>query len=163
MKPLLRAAAGVPATLATASANALCTLLCSCSASTSPVVFGQYNPLGDSASDAVGGVRVSCGGVAGLFISYSVELGAGSSGNESARRMAYGPHTLNYGLYRDAARASSWGTLAGGSAVRGSIVLDLLGSSRPVSHPVYGRIPAGQRSAAPGNYADTLVVTVTYE
>lgn len=163
MSSLARTLAGAAAALGTASAHALCTLVCSCSASTSPVVFGAYAALGNSASDAAGGVAVSCGGVAGLLISYTVELGAGGSGNEAARQMRSAGGTLNYGLYRDAARSLPWGSLASGNAVRGSIPLDLLGSSRTVNYTVYGRIPAGQRSTVPGSYADTLVVTVTYD
>lgn len=159
---LLRAATVAALLLAAPTARALCVSpLCSCNVTTTAVAFGAFNPLTGSASDSVGNVRVSCSGVVGLLVPYRVDLSAGSSGNVAARRMTSGARQLAYGLYSDSTRSSVWGDTAG-TAVNGGILLDVLGLSPPVDHAVYGRIPAGQLSAVPGVYSDTITVTLTY-
>lgn len=145
------------------AAHALCIgPLCSCSVTTNNVVFGSFNPLAIGPGDSTGSVRVTCGGVVGLLIPYQIELGSGGSGNVSARRMSSGANTLGYGLYSDPSRSSSWGDIAHGTAVSGSMLLDVLGTAPAATHTVYGRIPSGQNTAVPGIYADTITVTVTY-
>lgn len=145
------------------TAQALCIgPLCSCTVSTSNVVFGPINPIALGSTDSTGSVRVTCGGVVGLLIPYQIELGSGGSGNVSARRMSSGANTLGYGLYSDPSRSSSWGNIAHGTAVSGSMLLDVLGTAPAATHTVYGRIPSGQNTAVPGIYADTITVTVTY-
>ncbi|MBB3047521.1 spore coat protein U-like protein [Litorivivens lipolytica] len=72
--------------------------------------------------------------------------------------MSSGANSLNYNLYTDPTYLTVWGDGNGGTAtVPGAIGVLLL----PIDHVVYGRIPAGQNSAA-GNYSDTISVTVTY-
>jgi len=142
-------------------AHALCVApLCACSVVTTALAFGSINPLAGP-HDSTGTVRVSCGGVAGLLIPYRIELGSGQSGNVLARRLQGGVHQMAYGLYSDAARTTTWGDGGSGMPVDGAILLDVAGLSPPVVHTVYGRIPGGQM-VAPGSYADTLVVTLTY-
>ncbi len=144
-------------------ASALCTLICSCTVSTTAVVFGSYNPLSASNNDMTGKVRVACGGIAGLAIPYSVALGAGTSGSMAGRQMASGAKRLSYNLYTTNGRTTVWGDGSGSTAtVGGSITLDLLGLSAPQEVTVYGRIPGSQGTVAPGAYTDTLVVTLTY-
>jgi spore coat protein U-like protein len=145
------------------AAQALCIgPLCSCTFSTGNVVFGSVNPIAIGSTDSTGSVRVSCGGVVGLLIPYKVELSAGGSGNTAARRMSSGAQMMNYGLYSDSARLSNWGDIAHGTEVSGFMLLDALGLAPAVTHTVYGRIPSGQTTTAPGAYADTITVTVTY-
>jgi spore coat protein U-like protein len=98
----------------------------------------------------------------GLLIPYKVELSGGGSGNTAARRMSSGAQTMNYSLYSDASRLSNWGDIASGTEVSGFVLLDALGLAPAVTHTVYGRIPSGQITTAPGAYADTITVTVTY-
>lgn len=142
---------------------ALCTLLCSCSASTTAVAFGTYNPLSASPLDGTGNVRVSCGGVLGLLVPYDIALGTGAYGSGfSPRKMASGGNRLNYDLYTSSAYATIWGDGSGGSQdVSGSVTIVLLGGTAN-NHAVYGRIPAGQTAVVPGSYGDTVTVTVTY-
>lgn len=144
-------------------AQALCVgPLCSCTVSTNNVVFGSFNPLAIGSTDSTGSVRVTCGGVVGLLIPYQIELGPGASGSTTARRLSSGPNTLDYGLYSNPSRTTNWGSIASGTAVSGSVSLNVLGSAAPVTHTVYGRIPGGQGLAVPGAYADTITVTLTY-
>ena len=144
-------------------AQALCIgPLCSCTVSTINVVFGVVNPIAIGSTDSTGSVRVNCGGIAGLLIPYQIEFGPGGSGSVTARRMSSGANSLGYGLYSDSSRSSSWGDIAHGSAVNGSMLLDTLGLAPAVTHTVYGRVPSGQSTAVPGVYTDTITVTVTY-
>lgn len=145
------------------AAQALCVgPLCSCTFSTSQVVFGSFNPIAIGSSDSTGSVRISCGGTAGLLIPYQVEMGPGGSGSTSARRMSSGAQTIDYELYSDVSRLSNWGDIARGNAVSGFMLLDALGLSPAVTHTIYGRIPSGQNTAVPGAYVDSITVTVTY-
>ena len=144
-------------------AHALCIGACSCTASATPLVFSAHNPLVVSNNDISGTVRVACGGVAGLLIPYSVAISAGTSGSMAGRQMASGANRLGYNLYTTAGRSTVWGDGSGSTAtVSGSVLLDVLGMSLPQDLPVFGRIPGGQYSVAPGSYSDTLVVTLTY-
>lgn len=144
-------------------ANALCTLVCSCSVSTTPVQFGSVNPLSASNSDTTGSVRVSCGGVVGLAIPYRIDLAKGGGASHAARRLNSGANLLAYNLYLDDARLQLWGDGSGGSQyASGNIALDLLGWSPAQTHWVYGRIPGAQTTTVPGAYTDTIAVTLTY-
>lgn len=149
--------------LSTTSAHALCTLVCSCSASTTSVVFAAHNPLSASNNDSTGKVTVSCGGVAGLAIPYTVALGAGVNGTMAARKMASGAARLNYNLYTTSGYATVFGDGSGSTAtVGGNFLLNVLGTAPAQDIIVYARIPGSQTSVAPGSYTDTLVVTLTY-
>ncbi|MGE5469558.1 MAG: spore coat U domain-containing protein [Bacteroidota bacterium] len=132
----------------------------SCSASATSTSFGNYNSLAPVALDGVGNVRVTCGNLVNIFVSYSISLSAGSAGSFAGRRLVNGAQQLNYNLFTDAARSSVWGDgTAGTSTVSDGYLLLLLSDQR--NYPVYGRIPAGQ-NIPPGIYSDTIQVTVNY-
>jgi spore coat protein U-like protein len=154
MKNTIRGALALLVLAAPLHASALCTVLCACSASTTSVSFGVYNPLSGSPLDSTGNVRVTCGGVAGLLVPYQIALGKGASG----------ANRLNYDLYTDPAHASIWGDgiNEGTQTVSGFITIILLGPT-PQDHTIYGRIPGGQTTVSPGSYSDAVVVTVTYQ
>lgn len=145
------------------SASALCTLLCSCSVSTSPVSFGVYNPLSSSPHDSAGNVRVTCGGVLGLLVPYSIAINKGVySANFSPRQMDSGVNRLSYDLYTSGAHTLIWGDGSGSTqVVADSVTIVLLGGTFN-DHAVYGRIPGSQFTVIPGSYSDTVTVTVTY-
>lgn len=152
--------------LTTTGAQALClSPLCSCSVSTVALVLGSYNPLAGTAADATGSVALACRGLAGVLIGYDIALGPGlhAGGQVLSRRLSSGSAALAYGLYQDAGRSVLWGDASGGSLVRGTLLLNLLGLSPATTHPVYGRVPGGQTGALPGQYLDTVTVTVSYQ
>lgn len=141
----------------------------SCNVTATGVAFGVYNPLAGANVDASGNVNVSCTrtGLLDLTpgISYSVQLNAGNSGGYSSRELGSGAATLNYNLYRNAARTLIWGDGTGGSSAQGGNVsfplLNLSSVTRDNDHTIYGRIFGGQNVAA-GSYTDTINVTVIF-
>ena len=159
----LRALVLAGGALACPAVHALCTLVCSCNVSTTPLTFGAYNPLAPSNLDSAGNVRVTCGGVAGLSIPVTLAISAGTSGSMTPRQMANGVHRLNYNVYVNSGYFTVWGDYSGATTTQSAwIVLNALGLGSPLDFTAYGRIPGGQTGVAPGSYADTLVVTLTY-
>lgn len=135
-----------------------CTL-CSCSASTSDVNFGTYDPNASTATDAAGTVSVNCTGVVALFGSVDVAASAGSSGNPARRVMKQGPNSLEYNIFVDSARTLPFGDGTGGSRKLSASLNGLLLFGR--NFAVYGRVPRNQRVRA-GTYSDAVVITVQY-
>lgn len=144
-------------------ASALCLpIACTCSVAVTPVSFGSFNPLLAGTHDANGNVAVTCGGVVGLLIPYSIKLSKGGGASYTTRRMASGTHYLSYNMYTDN-YVTIWGDSTGGSGTKaGNIALDLLGLAPAQNHTIYGRVASGQTTAVPGLYSDTITVTVTY-
>lgn len=126
----------------------------SCAVEADDLDFGAHARL-DAAADASSQVRVQCS----ANTAYSVSLGAGGGGDMAARRMLHGSipsEQIAYQLYNDAARSQVWGDGSGGtSTVSGTGT----GATQAVS--VYGRIPL-QATPRPGDYEDTVIVTVSY-
>ena len=80
---------------------------------------------------------------------YTIGIDGGSSGSTANRTMKSGAVTLNYALFRDAARTQNWGNAAGTDTYAGN------GGVTSVTIPVYPRVAAGQ-IVAPGTYVDTV-------
>lgn len=81
-----------------------------------------------------------------------LDNGVNASGN--TRRMASGGNLIRYELYRDSRRRRRWGN-TNSTDVNGR------GNNTVQALTVYGRVPA-QANPAPGSYADTITVTLTY-
>ena len=155
---ILRACAAALAGLVLCPQAMACTL-CTCTASSSGISFGGYDPGSNSPNDASGTVTLDCTGVVSLMGTIDVAASPGTSGNASARQMAQGADRLNYNLYTDSSRTSIWGTGAGGTSTMTATLNGLLLFSQSVT--VYGRLPAHQWVRS-GAYADSVIVTVTY-
>lgn len=92
-------------------------------------------------------------------IPYAVGLGAGLyGGSVTTRKMQYalGAQTINYAIYRNAARTLNWGNTVGADTVAGT------GSGAAQNLTARGRIPGPQVIPHAGGYADTVQITVTY-
>jgi spore coat protein U-like protein len=125
-----------------------------------PVNFGLYNPLTPTANVATGTVTMTCTVLVSLFESWTIALSPGNSGSFSARQMLNGSSPLSYNLYTSAAYSNVWGDGSGStSLVSGGALLSVGTTVTP--YTVYGRIPAGQDSAA-GTFLDTIVVTLNF-
>jgi spore coat protein U-like protein len=88
---------------------------------------------------------------------YNIGLnaGTGTGATVATRKLTGGAATINYTLYSDAGRTTVWGNTVSTDTVAGT------GNGASQNYTVYGRIPA-QTTPAPGAYADTITVTVTY-
>lgn len=163
MKTLLRLAAvaialglAAPAlaqTTTTTTFQVTATVPASCRITATAVAFGSnYDPLAGTASDATGGLTVTCTALRTYWVGLDAGLYAGR-GSAGARAMSGGGAFLGYDLYRDAGRTTLWGNTAEtGSAGTGS------GTAQAIA--VYARIPGAQSSVPAGDYSDTITATV---
>jgi spore coat protein U-like protein len=142
-----------------APSPAMACTLCSCSATTTSLHFGTYDPTSSTPSDSSGNITVNCTGLVSLFGSIDISASAGASGNEAQRTMRQGTNALKYNLYVNASRSIVFGSGAGGTQKITAQLNGLLLFGQ--SAAFYGRIPAKQWVKA-GSYSDVIVVTVTY-
>ncbi len=134
--------------------------LLNCTVSATPVMFGVYDSANASPTDSTGTVTVRCTGLLGLLVTLNLQLSTGGSGSFSPRRLVGPSGTLDYNLFRDAARTEVWGNgTAGTFTVSDSFLIVIGGVTRTFT--VHGRIPASQ-DRGPGSYSDTIVVTLNF-
>ncbi|WP_324699333.1 spore coat U domain-containing protein [Novosphingobium sp. RL4] len=156
-KTLLLLAMAAGSSLAS-PAQALC-VLCTCSASTTGLAFGPYDPSSPGPRDANATVTINCSGVAALLGNIDVALSPGGASSIPLRRMVQGSEQLVYNIYSDATYTALWGDGSGGTAGVSLPFNGLLSYTATVT--AYGRIPTHQY-VKPGPYTDTVTVTVTY-
>lgn len=138
-----------------------------CTVASVGVNFAVYDPLSSSPDDSTGQVSVSCTLTpppSSETVAYSIQLDAGGAGVFTPRRLRSGLETMQYNLFRDAGRTQIWGNgLTGTFSVADSVTLGpgVGNRTRSRSYTIYGRVPSGQ-DVAPGNYADTIVITVDF-
>jgi len=146
----------------TITANYIVPSLCQLD-STSNVDFGNINDIGSTSRDytAQGAVNTTCNN----GTPYSIYLGDGNNRIAGGfRRMTNGnSQYIPYQLYQNSTYSTVWDTTGGVIAVGGSGGVSKTGSGSAQSTNVYGKIPQGTTiSTTPGNYSDTIVVTVNY-
>jgi spore coat protein U-like protein len=113
--------------------------------------FGSTSTLA-APIDKVSAIGMSCT----ARTAWQLGLGAGQHALGGTRRMlGGGGAAIAYGLYRDNARSQPWGSTLNTDTLIGT------GSGSAQSFSVYGRVPA-QAPVPSGNYADVVLVTVTY-
>lgn len=119
---------------------------------TTDLDFGSAAGIITSNIDQTSTVSLTCTG----RTAWTVGLDNGQNASNGVRRMRAGllGGTLDYALYRDPQRSLRWGTTANVDTQAGT------GNGSAQSVIVYGRVPP--QSAAAGNYADVIVVTITY-
>jgi spore coat protein U-like protein len=127
-------------------------ILPACSAITATDLdFGQNTGLLTANINQTATISVTC--VNGT--PYQVGLDNGLNANGNVRRMLGGGDYVVYELYRDSARTQRWGNTLDTDTVLGTGN----GSAQPIT--LYGRVPP-QTMPTPGNYADTVTVSVYY-
>ncbi len=146
----------------TITANYVVPSLCQLD-STSNVDFGNINDIGSTSRDytAQGAVNTTCNN----GTPYSIYLGDGNNRITGGfRRMTNGSSQyIPYQLYQNSTYSTVWDTTGGVTAVGGAGGVSKTGSGSAQSTNVYGKIPQGTTiSTTPGNYSDSVVVTVTY-
>jgi spore coat protein U-like protein len=138
---------------ATTTLGVSLTINAGCNVSSSSVAFPTQTVLASGVSQS-GSVSVTCTNTT----PYNVGLDAGAgSGASVSNRLMTGPSsaTVAYGLYQDSGHAAVFGNTVGTNTVTGT------GNGNAQSVTVYGYI-APQTTPAPGAYADTVNVTVTF-
>jgi len=141
---------------ATANLGVDATVLGTCTITTTPVAFGNYEATAVGALEGTGSVILTCAeGTAA-----NVTLGEGVNPFSAApatplRQMAMGESRLAYFLYQDETRAVVWGdTVATGVPQVGT-------GAAGTPLVVYGSVTPGQ-NAPIGTYSDIVVATVTF-
>lgn len=148
-----------PALAGSVSGNfqALIEIQNTCAITTAPTSlnFGAQGVLVANV-DTTSTIKVTCTTGA----DYDIGLDAG--GNESSandvttRRMTDGSsHYVSYNMYSNSGRTTVWGDTVDTDTVGST------GTGVEQSFTVYGRVPV-QTTPQAGNYADTVLVTVTY-
>jgi spore coat protein U-like protein len=120
--------------------------------SASTLDFGTQGVLAANV-DQSSTIQVTCTNTTPYNI--GLNAGTGSGATVAVRKMTSGGATVNYTLYSDTGRTTVWGNTISTDTVAGT------GNGTGQNYTVYGRIPA-QTTPAPGNYTDTITVTVTY-
>lgn len=124
-----------------------------CTITATAISFTAYDPVvaNDTADlNGEGGLSVACT----RGVNPALTLGAGNNAVAGQRRLDNGGERLNYDLFSDSTRTTSWTTST-------SVTMGVAPSkaARPVA--VYGRIAGGQDVPA-GSYTDTLTATVNF-
>jgi len=141
-----------------AQAAASCTLT-----STAPA-FGTYDPSNAVADTANGSVLATCTWTGGgaTTVNMVASYSPGNSGSFPNRYMLFGTERLNYNIYFESTFSVVRGNGTAGTQT-GQATLTVSSGNRTATATgtLFGRIPAGQ-NVVPGNYRDTIVVTLTY-
>ena len=144
---------------AVASAHAALTIQ-SCSINSASINFGVYNPLDPNPDDNnAGQIQISCT-VNGNGAPVPVEVSLGVSGGTLAqRRLTNGSSFLNYNIYTNSTFTTIWGDGTAGTSTQ---TRSISRGGNSASWVLYGRIPAGQLSVAPGVFTDSVQVTLVW-
>jgi spore coat protein U-like protein len=145
------------AATATASLPVSATVIAACAVGSSTLAFGAFTP-GGAALNVNGSLTITCTDED----NFTIALNAGSgSGATIPIRVLTNPSpagTLQYTIYTTTARTTVWGDGSAGSA---TVAGQGTGVVQTITVP--GTIFAGQATTAtPGNYSDTVNITVTF-
>jgi spore coat protein U-like protein len=133
-----------------------------CSVSMTAMAFGTVDVTTGSAVDTTATMSFSCSGmVTNSSYNFCVSIESGSFFSGSTRQMDSSGSKLNYGIYSDAARATTWGSYASGFGGSGISVNRATGGSSTLNFnlTVYGRIFASQTTALAGSYSSSFTAS----
>jgi spore coat protein U-like protein len=139
---------------ATATMAVTAQVLTNCSVTANPLAFGQYSGTALNVSTTI---SVSCTNTT----TYNVGLSAGSGNGASVTNRLMtntatgSTQTLGYSLLATSFTGTNWGNTSATNWQPGT------GNGSAQSMTVYGVVAAAQYPT-PGNYADSITVTVNY-
>ena len=143
------------AAAATTTIPVTATVVQSCTITSDPIPFGNYNGISGALLDVAATMSPTC--TSGTAYSIGLNGGVGVGATAGMRKLSGpGSSQLNYSIYSDAARTIVWGDGSFGTVQNSGV-----GNGAVAPTQMYGRIPASQNSPA-GAYSDTLTVTLTY-
>ncbi|MBD2145949.1 spore coat U domain-containing protein [Sphaerospermopsis sp. FACHB-1194] len=159
---LITAGYAAPAMAGTATSNITVstTVIHSCSISTTPLAFGDYDPIVTHATthlDATATVTTTCSNGGGTYIrlGQGANAATGSTNVSPERRLKSSINEyINYNIYQNSGRTTIWGNTLDTSP-------NPMGNGSAQVTTIYGRIPAGQ-TADDTTYSDTVVATVEW-
>jgi spore coat protein U-like protein len=148
------AAGPASAATTTGTLNVSMTIEANCTVVTPATLsFGTQGVL-SSSRDASGALSLTCSNTTPYNV--GLNAGSGTGATVASRKMTSGGGgTVNYVLYRDAARTQVWGNTVATDTFSGT------GTGAAETVTVYGRVPS-QATPAPGSYTDAVTVTVTF-
>jgi spore coat protein U-like protein len=161
------ASAPAPAGVGTASFTALTSVHTNCRVSTTPVLFGRYDPIVVNKTDnlnASGAITVAC--VKGTAPTIALGLGVSASGSTRRMRLLFGDDFLVYELHQPPSNVPGVACAYPGVLIWGSAGANLFAAAGAPSknartYQVCGTVPAGQNPSI-GIYADVVVATVNF-
>jgi|GEM_PF-1559768 len=118
----------------------------------SHIVFPNQTSLLNPVNGA-GRLIVNC--TQGVAYTIAMDDGLHMQGSQRRMRIEDGNDFVSYELYRNSARTARWGSDVHERQPR-------VGNGSAAIYPVYGRVLGGQTGVKPGNYKDTVLVTVHY-
>jgi spore coat protein U domain-containing protein, fimbrial subunit CupE1/2/3/6 len=142
----------------TTNFNVTETVLASCSATATTLAFNAYSPGGGAIANN-GIISVKC--TKNTPYTISLNKGTTAGGSVAQRLMAFGANTLQYNLFTTAAVNVVFGDGSGTSQTEAGTGA---GVATANAVTVFGQVPdsAANQAAVPGNYTDTITVTVIY-
>ena len=143
------------ATTTTSTFTVQAVINASCNVSATTLNFGTYDPTSATALNGTSSLSIFC--TSGTPYAAALSIGSGG-GSFVTRTIANGGNTLNYNLFRDAARSQVWGDGSGSTFTVSGTGSGLLTANNLT---VYGEIPIAQ-DKPPGTYSSTITVTVAY-
>jgi spore coat protein U-like protein len=141
------------AATATSNFQVRITINATCTAATATDLdFGTAGVLASNI-DTTSSLQVTCTNTTPYNIGFNA--GVNGTGVTARKLKAGGSEMIAYSIYSDAGRTTNWGNTVGTDTVAGT------GNGSAQSYTAYGRVPP-QTTPTPGNYTDTITVTVTY-
>ena len=127
----------------------------SCLVTASDLDFGAYNAATGAPTRGQTTIQLLC--APGLGAELALDAGSAAGATTMSRKLnsESSADRLDYGLFQDAARSVHWGDTTG------TDTMEVLTTGAPQLVPVYGEIPAGQRTQ-PGTYSDVITVRVQF-
>lgn len=146
------------AATATGTFQVTATVLSSCTVTGTTLNFGSnIDPIAASVPlDSSSTLSVICSNTTPYTVALNAGTNAGGGTSFTSRAIKNGTSTLGYQLYKDSSRTTVWGDGTSSTSTTAGT-----GSGSAQSLTIYGRLPS-LSGAVPGNYTDTVTVTITY-
>jgi spore coat protein U-like protein len=130
-------------------------VVAACSVSVSDLEFGSYTSNSTTPVHGQTTIQLLC--APGTTAEIALDAGAAPVGNTLRRNLQQesGNDRMDYDLFQDAGRTIHWGDRSGNDTK------EVLTADAPLTVPIYGEIPGGQR-VRDGTYSDVITISVSY-